>query len=872
MARNVSFQCRSGGDWYVCLYGTKFAGCCSVDPCLETCPEESLFPIAFDPDDYGSIPDASCGASSDFFTCTTNDTFIGCCRSNACVSGCPKEDLAPASLEQPNQRRIWGSISGNTSSPPPLQRAPVARISSAPAQITYASSGEKLGRVDGLATLSVAAGIMIAMSISIALWLWFRRTRVTDHKHERVSESEPQPTQVTTSGKDSSQTESISNHPAVYGLRDLNRLGPRSLSTLGATIFIELCVCGFLAFLWYGHANNQTWNKIMVYGWATRSVAVAALVLRTAVDLQAVLGSAILASLLLESGFGVQLHQVAGLSSMRAGGTSPWSFAWYAMEGFWRSVSHGKRFRGLYLVGGCLLLTSSLLQFASTLLLSDLRTGPLVAEVSKSQVRPDLSYLATVSGNTQGIPRGSAWTTNPPSYPIFGEYHEPIRNHEDGVADTGLLLRAFLPYGLADDRQRLSSYSGNTLVMDARVSCQAPNITQVQASALNTSNLRFKDISHAQISGLVAPTKNSTMLQSISTTPFNCTLAGSTTTVCQLACSRDASTGSLRSQFPDATSFGTAYLVLRSDPKFTALGSWKNFSTEQDKRTLNVSASLCFAPWNSAVLNVDLSSKENRTEPLLRYVIEDFTTYGSGTFQTQDILNHFIPSANTSTRQFLAMEQPRSYLGDLPPPYRRPVIQSDISPSFVGQTNKPLPGNWSAIMSGNSLVTTLRNFEIAPIQYVAADPAVAAIFNDALNTTSIEWALSSVITILSMTNYYGQQPAFDRVDNVTTAFFEDVLYPRDRLGLTLLMWALTAHFIVVAVLVVLFVKKTRLTLLGNAWSAFAQVAESREVMELMAGASVKSDAEVLDELKEAQKDRLRARVVWQGEGVEIVVK
>jgi hypothetical protein len=123
-----------------------------------------------------------------------------------------------------------------------------------------------------------------------------------------------------------------------------------------------------------------------------------------------------------------------------------------------------------------------------------------------------------------------------------------------------------------------------------------------------------------------------------------------------------------------------------------------------------------------------------------------------------------------------------------------------------------------------------------------------------------------------MTNYYGQQPAFDRLDNVTTSFFEDVLYPRDHLGLTLLMWALTAHFIVVAVLVVLFVQKTRLTLLGNAWSAFVQVAESQEVMDHMAGASVRNDSQVLEALKESQKNRLRARVVWQGEGAEVVLK
>lgn len=610
----------------------------------------------------------------------------------------------------------------------------------------------------------------------------------------------------------------------------------------------------------------------MVDGWATRSIAVTALVLRTAVDLQAAIGSAVLASLLLESSSGVQLHQLAGLSPMRAGGTSPWSFAWCAIEGVWRSGSRSRRFRGLYIIAGCLLLTSSLLQFASTMLLSDLRTGPLVARESASQVRSDLSYLATLSGNTQGIPRGSAWTTNPPSYPSFGEYHEPINTSEEGVADTGLLLRAFLPYELADTRQGLSSYSGNALVVDARVSCQAPSLNQVQAATANLTRLSGASIDYTQITGLVSPTKNSTMLQDIMPTSFNCTVAGDTTTLCQLEQSRNSSTGSLKSQFSKSTSFGTAFLVLRSDPLFKASGPWGNFSVVQGRRTMNASASLCYAPWNSAVLDVMLSSKTNRTEPLLRYVIDDFTKYGSGTFQTRDVINHFIPFAKNGSRQILAMEKPRSYLGDLPPPYRRPVVQSDISPSYVGQTNNPLPGNWSAIMSSMSLVTMLRNFEIAPTQYIAADPAVAAIFNDAHSATSLEWALSSVITILSMTNYYGQQPAFDRLDNVTTSFFEDVLYPRDHLGLTLLMWALTAHFIVVAVLVILFVQKTRLTLLGNAWSAFVQVAESQEVMEHMAGASVRNDSQVLEALKESQKNRLRARVVWQGEGAEVVLK
>jgi hypothetical protein len=114
-------------------------------------------------------------------------------------------------------------------------------------------------------------------------------------------------------------------------------------------------------------------------------------------------------------------------------------------------------------------------------------------------------------------------------------------------------------------------------------------------------------------------------------------------------------------------------------------------------------------------------------------------------------------------------------------------------------------------MSTTALATVLRifgSYSLDPSQYMATDPAVAAIFNDALGNTSIEWALSAMITIFSMTNYYRQLPAFDRVDEVTLSFFEDFLSPREHLGLTILAWTLTAHFLVVASLVIMFVLKT----------------------------------------------------------------
>jgi hypothetical protein len=123
-----------------------------------------------------------------------------------------------------------------------------------------------------------------------------------------------------------------------------------------------------------------------------------------------------------------------------------------------------------------------------------------------------------------------------------------------------------------------------------------------------------------------------------------------------------------------------------------------------------------------------------------------------------------------------------------------------------------------------------------------------------------------------MTNYYSQQPAFDRADKVTVSFFENVLYPRNTLGFTILMWALVAHFAIMCTLIALFVTNTEFMLLGNAWSAFAQIAESQAVMEYALGARAKTDAEVLSATKNSDHDNLRARLVQTEEEARIAIE
>lgn len=120
----------------------------------------------------------------------------------------------------------------------------------------------------------------------------------------------------------SSSSDETSKRPDAKRYNLLRRLGWQSIVILISTALTALAVIGFLAFLWFASLDNGVWHRIMVDGWATRSVSIATLVLRSAVDLQAGVAAAMLAALVLESS-SVRLRDAARISTMRAGSPQP---------------------------------------------------------------------------------------------------------------------------------------------------------------------------------------------------------------------------------------------------------------------------------------------------------------------------------------------------------------------------------------------------------------------------------------------------------------------------------------------------------------------------------------------------------------------
>jgi hypothetical protein len=72
------------------------------------------------------------------------------------------------------------------------------------------------------------------------------------------------------------------------------------------------------------------------------------------------------------------------------------------------------------------------------------------------------------------------WTVGVRQYPAFAEYADgKVKNGSSGISDTGLTLRAFLPIDGQGNRSSIHVYNGPATVVDSRVVCVRPNITNL---------------------------------------------------------------------------------------------------------------------------------------------------------------------------------------------------------------------------------------------------------------------------------------------------------------------------------------------------------------------------------------------------------
>jgi hypothetical protein len=276
----------------------------------------------------------------------------------------------------------------------------------------------------------------------------------------------------------------------------------------------------------------------------------------------------------------------------------------------------------------------------------------------------------------------------PPSYPVFAEYTEDAFVKQ-GVSDTGVTLRAFLPYTDSSIRQNIHTYTGRTTVLDARVTCQIPyfdNITAQYQGDLVLGGYVGASTFTPRLGNRtwISPFGSSGSIQD-GPVPFVCAvpLKNSSTfgvpdqwriSICQLANTGEydvGTSGGLVSEFrnytawldappdfEDASNFGTAYIIFNvstgsidewqeilpskdSQPMILSqpqnVNEWSAFSLTSD---LSFSATLCYSAFDTADIPVTITSSDvrNQTEPepqfnsgSKRYTFDDVRKqYGQG--------------------------------------------------------------------------------------------------------------------------------------------------------------------------------------------------------------------------------------------------
>jgi hypothetical protein len=426
-----------------------------------------------------------------------------------------------------------------------------------------------------------------------------------------------------------------------------------------------------------------------------------------------------------------------------------------------------------------LCLVTLTLQFTSTILFSDLRLGLLPGPSRTTVLAADFVYLEVdipatnvtpaFSIAAQGaIPGGGNMWTNRPSFPTFAEYAEPPpQNLPEHVSDTGVRLRALLPYNDAQSRETLSNYTGKAMVLDSRVSCQSPHLSNLTFDSVHLSDSVDPTSDYFWvISGIVSTNATAPQMQPSKPLPFHCYFAkDEETSLCQLG-----SNFSMQSQFSSDTvntqRIGASFLVLtpinpavieNDTISYVQRAEWSVIYASDEPF---LAASLCISPWDSAVLHVGIGADSNRTEPTSSWISYYLTSVDPGSFNTTYAEKQLvIPqlSGNTSVpdvRPVMRMAKPESTIpapGDIFPYPQRSFLQPDAA---VGMTiliqNTSSTANYTVMLSNYVPINNM-----VPNDCAVADPGLSSLFaNIIANNASLAEALSAVITVLSSMAYY----------------------------------------------------------------------------------------------------------------------
>jgi hypothetical protein len=232
-----------------------------------------------------------------------------------------------------------------------------------------------------------------------------------------------------------------------------------------AAIAVGLLVAiGYLTFLWFADPTRPTWKVIILPNRAATSLVICAVAIRWLSGFQMMLCTSILAWNVLKEG--TWASKIPRLSSLRYNNAGPSDFT-NSPHPWSKSSFHPHLFTTIILS----VLTIILLQFSSTLLLSDLATGPVH---SFATALLGLSFLIFGTRLRRGDYRLTLSRPQSRLIPSLRKAHNII-----GLSRATPLTIQGLQFGLYpvlahEGRSKLLSFDGNAALYNARCICTQP--------------------------------------------------------------------------------------------------------------------------------------------------------------------------------------------------------------------------------------------------------------------------------------------------------------------------------------------------------------------------------------------------------------
>lgn len=235
----------------------------------------------------------------------------------------------------------------------------------------------------------------------------------------------------------------------------------------------------FITWIWWTSHDDPSWRRwVLTPNRLSLSVTLTGVAIRTAVGVLATFATAMIASVAVEQ-HGVHLHAIAQVSIARFASGGPMSLLFAALN----ASGLDTMARIIVLV---LVLTTFTIQLTSTLLVSDLKPGHIVS--FPKQVPNTFTFDKGSNGNAVTMMQSPTavdsftrdyWIQSPRFAETFAEHSESAAQAE-GLDDTGPTVRAFIPLAMQGDREVLHEFRGMARVIDSRVVCVRPQLTEIR--------------------------------------------------------------------------------------------------------------------------------------------------------------------------------------------------------------------------------------------------------------------------------------------------------------------------------------------------------------------------------------------------------